>query len=114
MPTSILGDSEETQLSVKTVLTGLRTYLLNNLRINESFVSNLSAAHLLNDSDAHIFQSSIRQGDNKVLYGLLHYMEWFYDEEMLEKFCRFLEEHSKPAKPRLGKIAERIRQDMKT
>ena len=97
---------------VKTILTGLRAYLHSNLRIDESFISSLSAAGLLSDSDADILRSSVSQGGHKALYGLLQYMEWYYDQKMLEKFCVFLDDHSKLAKPRLGEIAERIRQEM--
>ena len=92
---------------------GLRAYLHNNLRIDESFISSLSAAGLLSYSDADILRSSVSQGGHKTQNGLLQYMEWFYDGEMLEKFCVFLDNHSKPAKPRLGEIAERIRHEMK-
>ena len=98
---------------VKTILTRLRAFLHNNLRIDTDFISSLSAASLLTYSDADSLQSFVSLGGHKAQDDLLQHMEWFYDEEMLEKFCRFLEEHSKPAKPRLSKIAERIRQEMK-
>ena len=97
---------------VKKILTGLREYLHNNLRINDSFISSLSAVGLLSDSDADILRSSVSQGGHKAQDGLLQYMEWYYDLKLLEKFCVFLDDHSKPAKPRLGEIAERIRQEM--
>ena len=97
---------------VKTILLGLRAYLHNNLRIDESFISSLSAAGLLSDSDADIIRSSVNQGGHKAQYDLLQYMEWYYDQKMLEKFCVFLDDYSKPAKPRLGEIAERIRQEI--
>ena len=59
---------------VKTILTGLRAYLHNNLRIDESFISSLSAAGLLSDSDADILRSSVSQGGHKAQDGLLQYM----------------------------------------
>ena len=95
------------------ILRGLRAYLHKNLRIDEDFISGLSAAGLLSDSDADGLRSSVTQGGNEALYDLLHYIEWFYEEEMLEKFCVFLDDYSKLAKPRLGEVAERIRQEMK-
>ena len=97
---------------VKIVLTGLRTYLHNNLRIDKDFIAGLSAEGLLGDSDADRLRSSVTQGGNEALYDLLHYIEWFYDEEMLEKFCVFLDDYSKKAKPRLGKVAVRIRSEL--
>ena len=97
---------------VKTILTRLRAFLHNNLRIDKDFIAGLSAANLLTESDADSLRFSVTEGGNEALYGLLHYIEWYYDEEMLERFCGFLEEHSKPAKPRLSKIAERILQEM--
>ena len=45
--------------------------------------------------------------------GLLDYMDSYYDEEMLEEFCVFLEEYSQPARRGLSKIAKRIRKDLK-
>ena len=102
----------EEESPVKTILTGLRAYLHNNLRIDESFISSLSAAGLLSDSDADILRSSVSQGGHKAQDGLLQYMEWYYDQKLLEKFCVFLNDYSKPAKPRLGEIAGRIRQEM--
>ena len=104
---------EDSESPVKTILTALRAYLHNNLRIDESFISSLSAAGLLGDSDAAILRSSVNQGGDKVLYGLMQYMEWYYDQKMLEEFCVFLDNYSKPAKRRLAQIAERIRREMK-
>ena len=97
---------------VKKVLTGLRTYLHNNLRIDKDFIAGLSAAGLLSDSDADSLRSSVTQGGNDALYGLLHYIEWFYDEEMLETFCVFLDDCSQKAKPRLREVAARIRSEL--
>ena len=97
---------------VKKVLTGLRTYLHNNLRIDKNFIAGLSAAGLLGDSDADSLRSSVTQGGNEALYGLLHHIEWFYDEEMLEKFCVFLDDYSKKARPRLREVAARIRSEL--
>ena len=98
---------------VKKVLTGLRSYLHNNLRIDKDFIAGLTAEGLLGDSDADRLRSSVTQGGNEALYGLLHHIEWFYDEEMLEKFCVFLDDYSKKARPRLGKVAVRIRSELK-
>ena len=97
---------------VKKVLTGLRTYLHNNLRIDKDLITGLSAAELLSASDADRLRSSATQGGNEALYGLLHYIEWYYDEEMLEMFCGFLDVYSKKAKPRLRKVAARIRSEL--
>ena len=94
------------------VLKSLATYLTGTLRI-EDFISGLSSAGLLGESDADRLGSLVTQGDNEALYGLLHYVECYYDEEMLERFCAFLEEKSKSAKPIFSKIAERIREEMK-
>ena len=86
---------------VKTILTGLGAYLHNNLKIDESFISRLSVAGLLSDSDADMLRSSVSRGGDKALFGLLQYMEWYYDQKMLERFCVFLDDYFKPAKPRL-------------
>ena len=105
---------EDSESPVKTILTGLREYLHNNLRIDESFISRLSVAGLLGDSDADTLRSFVSQGGaDKALYSLMRRMEVDYDQEMLEKLCVFLDDYSKPAKPRLGEIAGRIRQEMK-
>ena len=94
------------------ILRGLRTYLHNNLKIDKSFISSLYGAGLLSDSDTDFLQWSVSQGGHEALYGVLQYMEWYYNEQMLEKFCVFLDHYSKPARPRLGKIAKRIREEM--
>ena len=97
---------------IKKVLKGLRTYLHNNLRIDKDFIAGLSAKGLLGGSDADNLRSSVTQGGNEALYGLLNYIEWYYDEEMLEKFCVFLDDCSKDAKPIFSEIAARIRSEL--
>ena len=94
------------------VLKDLRGYLQDYLTVDKDFVSGLSAAGLLGDSDADRLRSSAAQGGNEALHGLLHYVEWYYDEEMLERFCAFLEKKAKSAKPLFGKIPRIIRQEM--
>ena len=97
---------------VKKILTELRAYLHENLRIDTDFIAGLSASGLLSDSDASSLRSSVTRGGNEALYGLLNYIEWFYDEKMLEEFCVFLDVYSKKAKPRLREVAAKIRQEM--
>ena len=99
--------------TVKKVLKGLRTYLHDNLTIDIDFIERLSAEGLLDDSDADRLRSSVHQGGNQALYGLLRYIEKFYDEEMLEKFCVFLNDRSSKAKPIYSDIAAKIRSEMK-
>ena len=69
---------------VKEVLSNLRGYLGDHLPVDVDFLSKL-----------------------------LQYMDSYYNEEMLEEFCVFLEEYSKPARRGLSKIAKRIREDLK-
>ena len=95
------------------VIKSLRSFLHNQLRVDNDLIFGLQAAALLNESDVSRLRSLVDKGGNEALYDLLQYMESYYDEDMLQKFCVFLDEKSKPAKPRLGKIAERIRQEMK-
>ena len=99
--------------TVKKVLKGVRTYMYDNLRVDMDFIERLSGSELLGDSDADRLRSSVTQGGNQALYGLLHYIESFYDEEMLEKFCVFLDDRSVKAKPIYSEIATRIRSEMK-
>ena len=104
---------EEVVTLPRKVLKSLGTYLRGTLRIDKDFISSLSSAGLLGDSDADRLRFSAAQDSNEALYSLLHYVEWYYDEEMLERFCEFLEEKSKAAKPIFSTIAERIRGEMK-
>ena len=97
--------------TVKKVLKGLRMYLYDSLTIDKDFIRHLSAAGLLGDNDADRLRSSVTQGGNDALYGLLDYMESFYHEEMLEKFCVFLD--SVKTRPIYGQIAARIRSERK-
>ena len=97
---------------VRKVLNGLRTYLHSNLRIDKDFVAGLLAEGLLGGSNADSLRSSVTQGGNEALYGLLHYIEWYYNEEMLEKFCVFLDDCSKNAKPIFREIAAMIRSEL--
>ena len=114
-PTSRIWPAMEEVVTLpRKVLKSLGTYLRGTLRVDEDFISSLSAAGLLGDSDANRLRSSVARDGNEALHGLLHYVVWYYDEEMLERFCKFLEETSKAAKPIFSKIAERIRGEMKT
>ena len=103
----------EEEVLVKTVLNNLRGYILNHLTVGEDFISDLSAAELLDDTLADRLRSLVALGGNEALYHLLHYMELYYDAQMLVRFCVFLENKAKPAKPLLGRIAKKIRQELK-
>ena len=97
---------------VKTTLKKLSDYLHQYLRVDASLISDLKRKQLINASSASQLEALVRGGEG-ALDGLLDYMSSYYDEEMLEKFCSFLDESSKPAKPRLHKIAQKIRDEMK-
>ena len=103
---------EEEEFLAEIVLKDLRGYLQDHLPVDKDFISGLSAAGLLGYSDANRLGSAVTQGGDEALYGLLYYMESYYDEEMLERFCFFLEKKAKSAKPTLGIIAKKIRQEM--
>ena len=98
---------------VETALKNLSDYLHKYLRVDTSLISGLKRKQLLDDSSASQFDSLVSKGGGRAVDGLLDYMSSYYDEEMLEKFCSFLDESSKPARPRFRKIAQKIRDEMK-
>ena len=96
------------------MLNRLHVYLQENLPVDVSFISRLQGERLLADENADQIRITVEtKGGKSGVNGLLHYMSLYYNEEMLEKFCVFLEEFSKPAKPVLLTIATRIREEMK-
>ena len=98
----------------KEVLRNLREYLREYLPVDVDFLWRLQGKHLLADENADRLRTAVEmRGGTSGVDGLLHYMSSFYDEEMLEKFCVFLEEYSQPARPMLSKIATKIREDLK-
>ena len=98
---------------VKTALKNLSDYLHNYLRVDASLISGLKRRQLLDDNSASQLNAALVGGGGGALDGLLDYMSSYYDEDMLEKFCSFLDESSKLAKPRFHKIAQQIRNEMK-
>ena len=97
---------------VETALKNLNDYLHKYLRVDTSLISGLKRKQLLDDSNASQLDALVR-GGGRAVDGLLDYMSSYYDEEMLEKFCSFLDESSKSAKPRFRKIAQKIRDELK-
>ena len=96
------------------MLNRLHVYLQENLPVDVSFISRLRDKGLLADENADKLRTAVAmKGGESGVDGLLHYMSSYYDEEMLEKFCVFLEEYSQPVKPVLLTIATRIREEMK-
>ena len=104
----------EREDAVKEVLRNLRGYLRDHLPVDVNLLSKLQDRRLLNDENADQIRAVV---DNKVKKSgfneLLDYMSSYYDEEMLEKFCVFLEEYSQPARPLLSTIAKKIREELK-
>ena len=98
----------------KEVLRNLREYLREYLPVDVNFLAKLQGKRLLADENADQMRAAVEtRGSTSGVDGLLHYMSSYYDEETLEKFCVFLEEYSKPARPLLSKIAKRIREELK-
>ena len=105
------NDEEET---VKEVIKKLRDHLQKYLSIDENFIRGLQASKLLNETDASHFCATLSKGGNDALYRFLDHVSAFYVEETLEKFCTFLDDYSKDKiRPRLGRIAAKIRAEMK-
>ena len=101
-------------VAVKTVLSNLRGYLRDHLPVDVNFLSKLQAEHLLDEEKADELRTAVEtKGGKSGVDRLLHHMSSFYDEETLEKFCVLLEKYSRPARPILSEIAERIRKDLK-
>ena len=68
---------------------------------------------LLNDIDAESLKFSVAtRGDSEASKFLLEFMECSYDDEMLEKFCGFLDDNAKLAKPILADISRKIREEI--
>ena len=104
----------EEEAVVKKVIENLRSFLQNNLKIDEDFVFDLQAKRLLNETDASRLRVSLSKGGSEALYSLLDHVSSYYDREMLGKLCTFLEDYSeRKIRPRLHRIAEKIRNEMK-
>ena len=97
----------------KKILANLHGYLQDNLPVDGDLISNLRGRNLLDKKDADRLRAAVAKGGTEGVCGLLDYMHSYYTGEMLETFCVFLEEHSKPAKPVLLTVATRIREEMK-
>ena len=98
----------------KDVLSNLRGYLVGHLPVDVDFLSKLQGKRLLAEENADKLRTAVEtKGGKSGVEGLLHYMSSYYDEEMLEEFCVFLEEYSQPARRGLSKIAKRIREELK-
>ena len=99
---------------VKEVLSNLRGYLGDHLPVDVDFLLKLQSKQLLAKVNADKLRTAVEtKGGKSGVDGLLDYMDSYYDEEMLEEFCVFLEEYSQPARRGLSKIAKRIRKDLK-
>ena len=99
---------------VKKVIENLRSFLQNNLKIDEDFVLDLQAKRLLNETDASRLRVSLSKGGSEALYSLLDHVASYYDRETLGKLCTFLEDYSeRKIRPRLRGIAEKLRSEMK-
>ena len=98
----------------KEVLSNLRGYLGDHLPVDVDFLLKLQSKQLLAKVNADKLRTAVEtKGGKSGVDGLLDYMDSYYDEEMLEEFCVFLEEYSQPARRGLSKIAKRIRKDLK-
>ena len=108
-----MADLEE-EAVVKKVIENLRSFLQINLSIDEDFVLDLQAEKLLHKRDADRLRASLSKGGSEALYSLLDHVASYYDEDMLEKLCTFLEDYSESRiRPSLRKIAVKIRNEMK-
>ena len=109
-----MAEDLEDEAVVKEVIGNLRSFLQNNLSIDEDFVLDLQAKRLLNETDASRLRVSLSKGGSEALYSLLDHVASYYDQEMLEKLCSFLEDYSqRKIRPRLRRIAVKIRNEMK-
>ena len=107
------GNLEE-EAVVKKAIENIRNFLQINLSIDEDFVLDLQAEKLLHKRDADRLRASLSKGGCEALYSLLDHVASYYDEEMLEKLCTFLEDYSKRRiRPSLRKVAVKIRNEMK-
>ena len=105
-------EAEEEEI-VKAVIEHLRSYLQNSLTVDGDFVSELRGRHLLSGNDAERLRLTLdNKGKNSALYALLDHISAFYDLETLEKFCVCLD-HYADGRPILGKIASKIREEVK-
>ena len=106
--------ADEEEETVKEVIKKLRDYLQKYLSIDENFIRGLQARKLLNQTDANHFCATLSKGGDDALYSLLDHVSAYFVEETLEKFCTFLDDYSKDKiRPRLGRIAAKIRAEMK-
>ena len=96
--------------ATKKILADLRGYLQDNLPVDGDLILKLQGRNLLDKTDADRLRTDAVKGGNNGVCELLDYMRSYYTEEMLETFCVFLEEHSKPL---LLTVATRIREEMK-
>ena len=99
--------------ATKKILTDLRGYLQDNLPVDGDLIAKLQGRSLLDKNDADRLRAAAAKGGTDGVCGLLDYMHSFYNEEILENFCVFLEEYSQPARPVLLIIATQIREEMK-
>ena len=99
--------------ATKKILTDLRGYLQDNLPVDGDLISRLQGRNLLDKNSADRIRVAASKGGTEGVCGLLDYMHSYYNEEMLETLCVFLEDHSQPAKPVLLTVATRIREEMK-
>ena len=113
VPTKMAEGIEEGTV-VKKVIGNLRSFLQNNLSIDEDFVLDLQAGRFLNETDVSRLRVSLSKGGSEALYSLLDHVASHYDQEMLDRLCSFLEDYSeRKIRPRLRRIAEKIRNEMK-
>ena len=106
--------ADEEEGTVKKVIINLRTYLEENLTIEKDFIEGLQGKKLLNATDSSHFRAKLSDGGNDALHSFLDHVSAFYVEETLERFCTFLDDYSESKiRPLLGKIAAKIRAEMK-
>ena len=92
------------------VLYELRGYLQDNLKINEGIICSMVGKQLLDDNSARRIKALLSKGEEaEAVYMLLGYMSSFYNDDLLVRFCDFLEKSSTNAKAKLRDIAREIR-----
>ena len=105
-----MAENVGVKVSVNKVLnTELRDYLLNNLVVDDDFIFKLRENSLISTEDFEALRME-KKGSREAVDYLVRYMKSFYTEEMLEKFCTFLE--TSVSKPIYVTVAERIRKEM--
>ena len=109
-----MAEGLEEEAVVKKVIENLRSFLQIHLTIDEDFVLDLQAERLLHKRDADRLRASLSKGGSEALYSFLDHVASYYDQEMLEKLCTFLEAYSeRRIRPSLRSIAVKIRNEMK-